>query len=206
MGDANRITLAITSNNISTDSGQNLAYVKLGQIFYLEDREVVISPGSVAKRESQSPIVAQFGVYPITGLQVINDFQWDPNGNGTEKFTTSINYSPASGKVLNMAYRNHFGIDQSDISFRWPFYNNWSFVGRWNYAIPEGRSLELFGGVEYESCCWGVRAVARRFLSSADGEFDTGIFLQMELKGLAGIGKKTVDFLKQQIPGYQSEF
>ena len=79
-------------------------------------------------------------------------------------------------------------------------------MGRWNYAIPERRSLEIFGGVEYESCCWGVRAVARRFLSNIDGEFDTGVFLQMELKGLAGIGKKTVEFLKQQIPGYRSEF
>jgi len=66
--------------------------------------------------------------------------------------------------------------------------------------------LELFGGIEYESCCWGVRAVARRFLTNIDGDFETGIFLQMELKGLAGIGKKTVDFLKQQIPGYQRGF
>ena len=28
----------------------------------------------------------------------------------------------------------------------------------------------------------------------------------VELKGLAGIGKKTAEFLSQRIPGYESEF
>ena len=78
-------------------------------------------------------------------------------------------------------------------------------IGRWNYAIPEKKSLEIFGGVEYDSCCWGFRVVARRFLTDINGNFDTGIFLQLELKGLSGIGRKTVDFLKQKIPGYESD-
>ncbi|MEO1924828.1 MAG: LPS-assembly protein LptD, partial [Gammaproteobacteria bacterium] len=118
-------------------------------------------------------------------------------------------YNPAPGKVLNMAYRvrhDSIDIEQSDISFRWPISKSWSAVGRWNYAVPEGRSLETFGGIEYDSCCVGARVVARRFLTDINGDFETGVFLQIELKGLAGIGKKTVDFLKQQIPGYQSEF
>ena len=113
------------------------------------------------------------------------------------------------GKVLNLAYRvrrDTTDIEQSDISFRWPLNQQWSAVGRWNYSVPEDRSLELFGGIEYESCCWALRAVARRFLTNINGEFDTGIFLQFELKGLAGVGKKTVNFLREQIPGYQSGF
>ena len=108
-----------------------------------------------------------------------------------------------------MAYRvrrDATDIEQSDISFKWPVTKSWSAVGRWNYAVPESRSLELFAGIEYEDCCWGARLVARRFLTSIDGDFDTGVFFQIQLKGLAGIGKKTVDFLKQQIPGYESEF
>lgn len=206
VGDANQITLAITSNHISSSTGRNLGYVRLGQIFYLEDRKVTLTPSGSILTEGRSPIVTQFGLSPLKHLQLLGNFQWDPNGNGTEKFTSSITYNPAPGKVLNLAYRNHFGVDQTDLSFRWPFKRNWNVVGRWNYTIPEGRSLETFGGIEYDSCCFGVRAVTRRFLSSVDGQYDTGVFLKIELKGLAGIGKKTVDFLKQQIPGYQSEF
>ncbi|MCK5669144.1 MAG: LPS assembly protein LptD, partial [Gammaproteobacteria bacterium] len=139
--------------------------------------------------------------------------QWDPNENKTEKLIAQIQYKPAANKVVNFNYRvrrtgtttNLTDVEQSDISFHWPVNQNWSMIGRWNYAIPERKSLGIFGGVEYDSCCWGFRAVARRFLTNIDGDFETGIFLQLELKGLAGIGRKTVDFLEQTIPGYESD-
>ena len=157
-----------------------------------------------------SPIVAEINTTIIKNWVLGGDIQWDPNiGDKTEKITARAIYNPMPGKVLNLAYRvrrDTTDIEQSDISFRWPFNQQWSAVGRWNYSVPEGRSLELFGGIEYESCCWALRAVARRFLTNINGEFNTGIFLQLELKGLAGVGKKTVNFLREQIPGYQSGF
>ncbi len=215
VGDANQLTWAVTSQLIQQDTGESFGSVSLGQLVYFRDREVTL-PGTSERGQGISSFVASFNTSIVKDTYISGDFQWNPKvSNGTEKITLQSTYNPGAGKIINLAYRivrnNEFNfvgtdIDQSDISFRWPIRNNWSVVGRWNYAIPEGRSLELFGGVEYEDCCWGVRAVARRFLSSIDGEFDTGIFLQMELKGLAGIGKKTVDFLKQQIPGYRSEF
>ena len=101
-------------------------------------------------------------------------------------------------------------VEQTDISLRWPINPQWSVVGKWNYALSGQKSLDLFGGIEYDSCCWSLRAVARRFLNATDsslnGEFQTGFFLQLELKGLAGIGQKTVDFLTQSIPGYEDEY
>ncbi len=215
VGDANQLTLALTSRLIDQASGQSYGSVSLGQIVYFRDREVTL-PGALERDESTSSFVAAFNTNIIKDTRISGDFQWNPSASdSTEKITLQTTYNPAPDKILNLAYRvvrnNEFNfvgtdIDQTDISFKWPIKNNWSVVGRWNYAIPERRSLEIFGGVEYESCCWGVRAVARRFLSNIDGEFDTGVFLQMELKGLAGIGKKTVEFLKQQIPGYRSEF
>jgi len=208
-GDANQLTLAVSSHLINQETGQDLGYVSLGQIFYLSDRKVIL-PGGTVRDEDSSAFIAEFNTKVIKHWNIGGDIIWDPNiGNGTEKITAQATYNPAPGKILNLAYRvrrDSTDIEQSDISFRWPLHRKWSVVGRWNYAIPEGRSLETFGGIEYESCCWGVRVVARRFLTDIDGDFETGVFLQMELKGLAGIGKKTVNFLKQQIPGYQSEF
>ena len=118
---------------------------------------------------------------------------------------------------MNLAYRvrraptgvirrNTTDIEQTDVSLRWPMSRDWSVVGRWNYAIGEKKSLETFAGVEYNSCCWSLRAVGRRFLTNLRGDFQTGFFLQIQLKGLAGVGQKTVDFLNQQIPGYQRGF
>lgn len=214
-GDANQVTFALTSQLIGQNSGQSLGSISLGQILYFRDRKVSL-PGASDRDETTSSFVAAFNTNIIKDTNISGDFQWNPNiSDGTEKITLQTTYNPGPGKILNLAYRvvrnNEFNtigtdIDQTDLSFHWPFKKNWSVVGRWNYAVPERRSLEMFGGIEYESCCWGVRAVARRFLSNLDGEFENGIFLQLELKGLAGIGKKTVDFLQQQIPGYQSEF
>ncbi len=209
LGDANQVAISVTSHLISQESGKNYGDISVGQIFYLRDRDVTL-PGNGIRDESSSAIIAEINTKLIKNWTIGGDIQWDPNiGDGTEKITASATYAPMPGKILNLAYRvrrDTTDIEQSDISFRMPLDRQWSAVGRWNYAVPEGRSLELFGGVEYESCCWAFRAVARRFLTDANGEFDTGIFFQLELKGLAGIGKKTVNFLKEQIPGYRSGF
>lgn len=209
-GDANQVTLALASYFIDQETGRDLGNVAIGQIFYLKDREVDLPGGSV-RDEDSSAIVAEINARMIQDWEFGGDLIWDPNvGNGTDAIGLRAVYNPEPGKVINMSYRvNRRGntdIEQSDISFRYPLGNNWSMVGRWNYAIPEGRSLETFGGIEYQSCCWGVRAVARRYLTDIDGEFQTGVFLQLELKGLTGVGKETVNFLQQQIPGYKSEF
>ncbi|MBL1141388.1 MAG: LPS assembly protein LptD [Proteobacteria bacterium] len=208
-GDANQLTFALTSHLINQETGRDLGHVSVGQIFYFQDRKVTL-PGGAVRDEDGSAFIAEFDTKFIKNWNIGGDIIYDPNiGNSTQKITAQATYNPAPGKILNLAYRirrDGTDIEQSDISFRWPVAKNWNAVGRWNYAVPEGRSLETFAGLEYESCCWGARVVARRFLTDINGEFDTGIFLQLELKGLAGIGKKTVDFLKQQIPGYQSEF
>ncbi len=209
LGDANQVTLAVTSHLINQKNGKNYGNIRLGQIFYFRDRKTTLPNGTI-RDEVSSPIVAEINTTIIKNWVLGGDIQWDPNiGDKTEKITARAIYNPMPGKVLNLAYRvrrDTTDIEQSDISFRWPLNQQWSAVGRWNYAVPEDRSLELFGGIEYESCCWALRAVARRFLTNINGEFNTGIFLQFELKGLAGVGKKTVNFLREQIPGYQSGF
>ncbi len=106
-------------------------------------------------------------------------------------------------------------VEQTDVSFRWPLNPKWSVVGRWNYALPESKTLEIFGGIEYESCCWAIRAVARRYINATtintsnrqgiDDEYSTGFFLQFEMKGLTGIGRDTGQFLERSIRGFDPD-
>ncbi len=216
MGDANQATVAVTSRLIGKDSGVELGHISVGQIYYFRDREVVL-PGQAVRDDPLSPVIAELVTKLPFHWSLRSSWQWDPNSKNTEKLTFLAQYRPASDKVVNLAYRvqrsptgvirqDLIDIEQTDLSFRWPLGKSWSILGRWNYAVEERKSLELFGGIEYNSCCWGARLVARRFLSSLDGESATAYFLQIELKGLAGIGRKTVDFLTRSIPGYQDEF
>ncbi len=217
LGDANQFTLAITSRLIDQATGREASYLRFGQIYYLSDRKVIL-PGNSIRDDNISPIIAEIGTGLLDHWRFRGDLQWNPNTGKTEKLLAQIQYKPATKKVVNFGYRirrtssnlsgrtlNLTDIEQSDISFRWPIKQNWGLIGRWNHAIPEKKSLEIFGGVEYDRCCWSFRAVARRFLTDINGRFDTGVFLQVELKGLSGIGRKTADFLKQGIPGYESD-
>ena len=209
LGDANQLTLAVSSSLINQESGRDLGRVSLGQTLYFRDRKVTL-PGAAIRDSGSSALIAALNTRIFDGWNLGADIIWDPHTRkGTRRFTAEASYNPAPGKILNLAYRvrrEGADIEQSDISVRWPLSHKWSAVGRWNYSVPEGRSLEMFAGLEYEDCCWGARAVARRFLTNLEGRYETGFFLQLELKGLAGLGGNTLDFLKRQISGYRSEY
>ena len=219
IGDANQITASATSRFYLDKTGELLGYFSLGQAYYLNEQSVTL-PGQATRNENRSAILAELGITPFPALDFRAEYQWDPNTTSNNKLSFNAIYHPAPGKVINIGYRDLIPdpyqtalaqvvlVEQTDISFRWPLRADLSVVGKWNYAIEQDRSLDLFAGFEYNSCCWGLRMVGRRFLSNidGDGEFESGVFLQFELKGLAGIGEKTVDFLSRSIPGYESEF
>lgn len=226
IGDANQVTLGVTSRVINRDDGAELGYVRIGQQYYLSDQDVIrlkLEPSGalvadgITTTDFLGPMIGEFGVRIVEDWQLKGEMQWEPNDNITEKMVFRAQYRPGDGRVLNLAYRvrrapsgelrrSITDVEQTDVSLRLPLGPELAVVGRWNYAVPEGKTLELFGGIEYESCCFGIRAVARRFLNNLDGDFSTGVFLQIELKGLGGIGRDAVNFLTQRIPGYETEF
>ena len=71
-------------------------------------------------------------------------------------------------------------------------------------------TLEAFGGLEYDSCCWKLRVINRywvdynEFESVATDDANRGIFLQLVLKGLGSVSGNEVDsLLDDGIPGYR---
>jgi LPS-assembly protein len=219
MGDANQVTLAVTSRLLDQASGKEQGYISLGQIYYMHDRDVFL-PSGKARTESSSPFVAQAGVSLTDAWRLRGDLQWDPSNNKTEKLVAFAQYHPEPDKIINLGYRvrkttNSISstsnltltdIEQSELSFLWPLSQNWNVMGRWNYAPPEGRTVDLFGGLEYNSCCFAFRVVGRHFITDTSGNYNNGLFLQVELKGLAGLGQKTEKFLQENIPGFHGGF
>jgi LPS-assembly protein len=216
IADANQVSVGIETQLLETRSGIERLRASFGQVFYFEDREVTL-PGFEEETDSASEMIVEFGAHFTDALSITTALQWDPNESQTEKGSVRVRYNPNEYAVLNLEYRIRRAItdiEQTDVSFRWPLTRRWSAIGRWNYSLQDEETLEVVGGFEYNSCCWGVRAAARRFLRNvnlngllpgADRQFDTGIFLQFELKGLAGLGN-TASFLQKVIPGYASEF
>jgi LPS-assembly protein len=94
------------------------------------------------------------------------------------------------------------GYDQVDVSAAWPIQRNWNVFLRDVYSLHDSKELERFLGFEYRSCCWRLRLGARRYVSSFTGSQDTGIWLQLELAGLAGVGSASDTSLSEEIRGY----
>jgi len=94
------------------------------------------------------------------------------------------------------------GFDQVDGSAAWPIHRSWNVFAREVYDLHNHEELERFFGFEYRACCWRLRLGARRYVSSFTGSRDTGIWLQLELAGLAGVGSASDTSLAEEIRGY----
>ncbi len=107
---------------------------------------------------------------------------------------------------------DYYKINQHDLSAIWPIVPQWSVIARWQHDYSRNRTLEAFGGFEYDSCCWKLRLINRYWIDydetsldpERNDEPDNGIFLQIVLKGLGGVfGSSTETFLDQGIQGYR---
>jgi LPS-assembly protein len=206
VGDDHHVSLAVTSRVLSPQTGAELFRASIGQIVYLRDRRIQL-PGVAIEDDFTSDLVAEVSATIANDWTVNAGTIWDPHANRTERATVGLRYQPAPDTVVNASYRFVRGTaETSDISFRWPVLPDVGVVGRWNYALAKARTLEAFAGVEFDSCCWSFRAVARRHLADVNGEYNDSLFLQLELKGLAGVGRSTERFLERYIPGYQNPF
>lgn len=208
VADANQVATAITSRMIDVQTGRELYRVSVGQIYYFRDREVLL-PNERAQTAGASSFISEVSTNIIDDWTARGVLQWNPDDSRTDLASATLRYRPDLDTVLNFSYRYRrtvSDIEQTDVSLRWPVSNNVAVVGRWNYSLQENRALEALGGVEYESCCWGVRLAGRRFLRNAEGEFDNGVFLQFQFRGLGGIGKKSGSVLNRGIPGYEDPF
>ncbi|MET0046424.1 MAG: LPS assembly protein LptD [Sedimenticola sp.] len=206
VGDANQLTLALTSRQISDLSGEELFRASIGQIYYFRDREVQIS--GATQTDDSSALVAEVAAKLGDDWRARAGLQWNPHDDDdpVEKSAVSLHYNDNRERIFNFAYRFDDNLlEHTDISARWPMSSNTHLVGRWNYSLRDNATMEAFGGIEYDSCCWNTRLVLRQHRTSATVEPDLGIFLQLELKGLTSFGDRIDDFLERGILGYQAD-
>jgi LPS-assembly protein len=100
-------------------------------------------------------------------------------------------------------------VSQVELSSAWPIAGSWDIFARGVYSLADHGALERFAGFQYRACCWRVRLGARRYIGARPttstariGPEDTGVWLQLELTGLASVGSASDVSLAQEIPGY----
>ncbi len=200
IGDANQMTLALTSRLLEPGSGAERLRVAIGQRFSAQTPKVNLVTPTTTDNKSDILLAASGQVTRAWSVDSI--FQYNPSQSHSEKFNAAAHYQPESGKVLSMGYRfTRNSLRQVDVSTQWPLSGRWNAVARWNYSMQDGRILEALTGLEYNEKCWTVRLVVQRF-ATATQQAATGLFVQLELNDLVRVGPDPLNLLRQDIPGY----
>ena len=202
IGDTEQLSAGITSRILDVDTGRELVTATIGQTRYYDDRRVTL-PGASAATTDTSDYIAQLRFLLFQNVNFDFGHQW---GSDTTKSEARMQWQPAGNKIINLAYRfRRDSLEQGDLSWSWPVASRWNFVGRYNYSIRDEEVLEQFFGLEYESCCWGLRLVSRRHISTRDGTRDSSFGLQLVLKGMTSVGTAADKLLERGILGYSAD-
>ncbi len=200
--DADQVTLALTSRILSTTDGRELLSAGIGRIHYFDAPRVTM-PGSALLSDEGSAWVAEATLSPSKHWSVGVAHQWDPDSERTALSAIRGQLRFGKGGLLNAAYRYRADlVEQTDVSFALPLNRNWNLLGRWNYSIRDSATLEAMGGFEWKSCCVALRVLMREYVREFSGEKKTGIYLELELNGVGGLGRDTVRVLDDAILDY----
>jgi LPS-assembly protein len=211
VGDANQLTIALTSRLIDSETGLERFRAALGQVYYFRPPRVTL--GQAASDAKSSDIVALAASQMSPSVSADLGIQYTPNLSRSQKFTVAAHYSPEPGSIVNAAYRYargaidssdpaRSGIQQVDLSAQWPITRNISGLGRWNWSTKDRKLLEGLAGFEYNAGCWQLRAVAHRFITATQ-QYSTSFQIQLELSGLSRIGINPLETIRQNISGYR---
>jgi LPS-assembly protein len=196
-GDANQVAVALSSRNYDSSTGDMRWGFNAGQIFYLEPLRLQVQ-GRPEFREDLSPFIAEFNWYASRRFSTRAGAQWDWEQSQVDVTSFGVSYNGDSGLRASFDYRfRRDRVDQFDLRAYWPINPSWRVMSQVNYSFEDSEMLELQGGFEYESCCWALRTVMRRYLKNREGDYRNGIYLELNLKGLASIGTRSRNLFSQ---------
>ena len=211
IGDANQLTMALSSRLIESATGLERFKAALGQVYYFRPPRVTLGDVLGDVKSSDLLVAASSQMSPSVALDA--GWQYTPNLGRSEKITFGAHYTPQPGSIVNAAYRyvrgspgatdpSLQGIQQVDLSTQWPVTRNISALGRWNWSTKDRKLVEGLAGFEYNAGCWQIRAVAHRFITATQ-QYSTSFQIQLELSGLSRIGINPLETIRQNIAGYR---
>jgi LPS-assembly protein len=246
IGDANQISLGVTTRLIEDASGYDRASAGIGQIYYFKKRAVTLctalnncsdlpndpnNPNNPSNTYNRSPLsgVLKYNINP--NWNVTANTIWNVKTSKIDNQSFALQYKPQDRQIINLGYnfaRNGdiilpwvpvgsptSNLSQTDLSFSWPVTRDWSALGRWTEDWNQKRLQNLLYGLQYDNCCWAVRAVGGRTFVAVNSnntlQYNNRYYLEFSLKGLGNYGygqggDSGSSMLANNITGYQSNF
>jgi LPS-assembly protein len=202
ISDANHLALAFTSRLLDPLGGNQRLSGSLGQIYRFQPTRVALEgcTGDACTVDSGgTDYIGEVDWRLLFGLSVGATGQWSQDRNEFVRGAGALRYVRDRVRTdLVYRYREVLPqtgapLEQVDTSAATPLFGGLSAIARWRYSRIDSRTIEALGGLEYETCCWAARGAYRRYQFGFDEtlnepQYTTGIYFQLELKGLTRIG------------------
>jgi LPS-assembly protein len=221
IGDANQVSLAVTTRLLHGASGRERLRASAGQIFHLREREVTLLGAPTPEhRRSTSPLAAEAHLSLSESWSVRSSAIWEPYAGRFDEAGLAIQFRGDrhrlgdGERLVNLGYRLRQDqlpeVRQSELSMYWPLAHRFSVLGSWTYDLEHARTIDAFGGLEYNDCCWQVRVIGRSYqrtpttARAEDFRVNRGVHVQVVFKGLAGLGGRIEPIMETGIRGYRA--
>lgn len=199
IANANQFTLGMTTRLLD-ETNQELYKFSIGQIIFLEKNKVPLGD-LIEEAPAFSVLAAEMDAKIYQNFYFSGAAQYDTKESRYKKAQVTLDYRQSDNKLVQLSYRyvpdlldtntnNRINISQTGVRTEWPLTDNIHFVGDWYYDLNNNRSIEAFSGLQYESCCWGIRLSYHYHITpgtyNGSQKFDSGFYLNFMLKGLGG--------------------
>ena len=206
IGDANQVTLGLTSRIYDNESGDELMDAHIGQILFFEDRRVSLDGNR--DDASRSDTIGELGISPNSSWKISARLVYDEQESELSNKDLSVGYRN-NGVAANFGYYfTEDALEQGLVSLVYPVNERWTLVAKYHRSLLFNKPVENLVGINYESCCWGLKILAGQTGEDTDDFAVTtnSIFLELTFKGLSQAGEDIDTQLRRAIPGYQSRF
>lgn len=217
IGDANQISLGVTTRYIDPSSGFEKIAAGIGEIYYFKKRNVTLctNPDNCVPYENDpnnrsihSPLSGTLKYSVNPDWNATANSIWNNKTTQLDNQNITLQYKPSDRKIINLGYNfvragdlplpwsppgtPATNLSQTDVSFSWPITRDWGLLGRWTENWNQKHLQNLLSGLQYDSCCWAVRLVAgRTFVAlrpSNTFQYDKQFYVEFSLKGLGNYG------------------
>ena len=183
--------------------------------------------GYVSPTAHISPIASRVVYSLIRDLSLVANYAYDSTQGSTDNGDVNLHYQPAPDRVIHVGYSyllngnmitglgapaHQSALNQASVAYAWPFSEKWGSLAIYSYNVSNSYAMLLFGGIQYDSCCWAVRLLGGRAFQSLDPQtlqprYNNNVYFQILLKGLGSAANSDPAMtIQSYLPGLYNVF
>jgi len=221
INEANQLTVGWTTR-FYDNTDNELFRFSLGQIFFLKEPEITDDLLTQDLVSTESMLASEMIWHWYRRWYVSSAVQYDIDSKKLIKSNASLDYRGSENTLFQLNHRYSRAVSGAEIQQLGlfgavPIKQNWQLIASYYRDVTNHRMIDANLGLQYESCCWAVRLVARRQVRvdlessitdlSQLARLDSGFSLQFVFKGFgdkAGFGVS--DMLSNGIFSYRRPY